>query len=33
MIPGAFPDKLTTAIDFTDQTVIQCDVLVIKILL
>ena len=33
MLPGSFPDKVTPAIDFTDEAVVQCDVPVIKILL
>ena len=34
MLPsGAFPDKVTPDIDFTDETVVQCDVPVVKILL
>ena len=32
MLPGLFPDKATPVIDFPDETVIQCDVPVIKIL-
>ena len=31
--PGAFPDKVTPDIDFTDEAVVQCDVPVVKILL
>ena len=30
--PGAFPDKVTPDIDFTDE-VVQCDVPVVKIFL
>ena len=26
MLPGTFPDKVTTDIDFTDEAVAQCDV-------
>ena len=33
MPPGVFPDKVTPDIDFTDEAVVQCDVLVLKILL
>ena len=34
MLPSrVFPDKLTRDIDFTDETVVQCDVPVVKILL
>ena len=33
MLLGVFPDKITPAFDFTDETVVQCDVLVSKILL
>ena len=33
MLPGAFPDKVTPYIDFKDETVVQYDVPVIKILL
>ena len=33
MLPGAFPDKATHDIDFIDQSVVQCWVLVVKILL
>ena len=33
MLPGAFPDKITPDIDFTDEAVVQCDIPVIKILL
>ena len=33
MLPRAFPDKATPAIDFTDETVVQCDVPVVKTLL
>ena len=33
MLPGAFPDKVTPDINFTDEVVVQCDVLVIKIFL
>ena len=34
MLPsGAFPDKFTIDIDFTDEAVVQCDVPVVKILL
>ena len=31
--PGAFPDKVTPDIDFTDEAVVQCDVPVVKMLL
>ena len=30
MLPGAFPDNVTLDIDFTDKTVVQCDVTVVK---
>ena len=30
--PGAFPDKVTPDIDFTDEVVVQCDVSDVKIL-
>ena len=30
MIPGAFPDKVPADTDFTDEAVLQCDVLVVK---
>ena len=30
--PGAFPDKVTSDIDFTDEVVVQCDVPDIKML-
>ena len=33
MLPGAFPDKATPDIDFIDESVVQCYVLVVKILL
>ena len=33
MLPGAFADKVTPDIDFTDEAVVQCDVPVIKIFL
>ena len=33
MLPGAFPDKVSPDIDLTDEAVIECDVLVVKILL
>ena len=33
MLPGAFPDKITPDIDFTDEALVQSDVPVIKILL
>ena len=33
ILPGAFPDKITPVIDYTDEAVAQCDVLVVKILL
>ena len=33
MLPEVFLDKITLAIDFIDQAVVQCDVLVVKILL
>ena len=31
MIPGAFPDKVTSDIDLTDEAIVQCDVPVPKI--
>ena len=33
MLPGAFTDKVTSDIDFTDEAVVQCDVPVTKIFL
>ena len=33
MLPGAFPDKATPDIDFTDEAVVQSDVPVLNILL
>ena len=33
MLPGAFPDKVTPDIDFIDESVVQCYVPVVKILL
>ena len=33
ILPGVFPDKVTPDIDFTDETVVQCDAPVAKILL
>ena len=33
MPPGAFTDKITPDIDFTDEAVVECDVPVVKILL
>ena len=33
MLPGAFPDKVTPDIDFTDESEVQCDVPVVKIFL
>ena len=33
MPPGAFTDKITPDIDFTDEAVVDCDVPVVKILL
>ena len=32
LLSGAFPDKVTPDIDFTDETVVQCDVPVAKTL-
>ena len=32
MLPGSFPDKETPDIDFTDEAVVQCDFVVVKIL-
>ena len=32
MLPGVFPDKATPDIDFIDESVVQCYVLVVKIL-
>ena len=32
MLPGAFPDKITPDLDFTDEAVVQYDVPVAKIL-
>ena len=31
MLPGAFPDKDTPDIDFTDEAAVKCDVPVVKI--
>ena len=33
MLKVAFPDKVTTDIDFTDVAVVQCKVTVVKLLL
>ena len=33
MLSGAFPDKVSPDIDFTDEAVLQCDISAIKILL
>ena len=33
MLPGAFPDKATSDIDFIDESVVQCYVPLVKILL
>ena len=33
MLPGAFPDKVTPGIGFTDKDVVPCDVSVVKIIL
>ena len=33
MLPGAFPDKVTPDIDFTDGAVVHCDAPVVQILL
>ena len=33
MLPGEFPDTVTPDIDFTDEAVVQCDVIVAKIFL
>ena len=33
MLPGVFPDKVTSDIDFKDEGVVQCDVLAVKVLL
>ena len=33
MLLGVFPDKITSVIDFKDESVVQCDVTVIKVLL
>ena len=33
ILPGAFPDKIISGINFTDKAVVQCDVPVVKILL
>ena len=33
MLPGVFPDKLTPNIGFTGQVVVQCKLLIVKILL
>ena len=30
MLPGAFPDKVTSDLDFTDEAVVQCDVTFVK---
>ena len=32
MLPGVFPDKVTSDIDFTDEAVVPCDVTIIKII-
>ena len=29
-VPGAFPDKVTTDIDFIEEAVVQCDDLMVK---
>ena len=31
MLPGAFSDKVTSAVDFTDEVVGQCDVPVVNL--
>ena len=33
MLPEAYPDKATPDIDFTDETVVQCDLPLVKRLL
>ena len=33
MLPGTFSDNVTPDVDFTDETVVQCYVPVVKILL
>ena len=33
MLPGVYPDKVTTDIDFIDEPVVQCDFTVVAILL
>ena len=33
MLPGVFPNKVTSDVDFTDEPVVQCDVPVVKVLL
>ena len=33
MLPEAFPDQVTPDIDFTDESVVQCDFPVVKRLL
>ena len=30
MLPGAFPEKVISDVDFTDEAVVQCDFPVIK---
>ena len=32
ILPGAFPDKFTPAIDFADKAVVQCDAPLAKLL-
>ena len=32
MLPGAFTDKVTPEIDFTNGVIVQCDIPVVKIL-
>ena len=33
MLPAVLPDKITPAIDFANESIVQCKVLVVKILL
>ena len=33
MLPGLFTNRITTDIDFIDEAVVECDVLLVKILL
>ena len=33
MLPGVFPNKVTSDVDFTDEPVVQCDDPVVKITL